>query len=85
MMKNIISTIVLLIFNIILYACPVCERNQPKLLKGIVHGKGPDSNWDYVSIWITAIIAILTLIFTIKYLIQPGEKNSDHIKYSILN
>jgi hypothetical protein len=64
-------------------ACPVCERNQPKLLKGIVHGKGPDSNWDYVSIWITIIISLIALFYTIKCLIKPGEKNKTHIKYSI--
>lgn len=66
-------------------ACPVCERNQPKLLKGIVHGAGPQTNWDYISVWVTAIITIITLFFTIKWLIKPGEKNDDHIKYSILN
>lgn len=66
-------------------ACPVCERNQPKLLKGIVHGAGPQTNWDYISVWMTAIITIITLFFTIKWLIKPGEKNDDHIKYSILN
>ncbi|SFA92473.1 hypothetical protein SAMN05660845_1008 [Flavobacterium swingsii] len=67
-----------------LLACPVCERNQPKILKGIVHGAGPESNWDYVSIWITIIIAVITLLYSIKWLVKPGEKNADHIKYSIL-
>lgn len=66
------------------FACPVCERNQPKALRGIVHGSGPDSNWDYVGIWITILIAVITLFFSIKWLIKPGEKNLDHIKYSIL-
>ena len=66
------------------FACPVCQRNQPKIIRGIVHGSGPDSNWDYVSIWITILIALITLFFSVKWLIKPGEKNSDHIKYSIL-
>ena len=65
-------------------ACPVCERNQPKILRGVVHGAGPDSNWDYVSIGITMIAALVTLYFTIKWIAKPGEKNTDHIKYSIL-
>ena len=67
------------------FACEVCERNQPKAFRGIIHGAGPDSNWDYVSIGITAIIVVLTLIYSIKWLIKPNEKNTDHIKYSILN
>lgn len=67
------------------FACPVCQRNQPKIIRGIVHGSGPDSNWDYVSIWITILIAVIALFFSVKWIIKPGEKNSDHIKYSILN
>ena len=77
-------TIVFLLVQIVAFACPVCERNQPKILRGIVHGAGPKSNWDYVSIWLTIIIALITLFYSLKWLIKPGEKNTDHIKYSIL-
>jgi len=84
-MKKIITSIVFLLVSFVSsIACPVCERNQPKVLRGIVHGAGPESNWDYVSIWITIIIAVITLVLTIKWLIKPGEKNADHIKFSIL-
>lgn len=83
-MKNTIIYLILNIYTIAIYACPVCERNQPKLLKGIVHGKGPDSNWDYVSVWITVIISVVALFYTVKWLIKPGEKNKNHIKYSII-
>ena len=72
-----------MLLQIVAFACPVCERNQPKILRGIVHGSGPDSSWDYVSIWITILIAVLTLFFSVKWLVKPGEKNLDHIKYSI--
>lgn len=83
-MKKGITFLFLLVFQMATLACPVCERNQPKVLRGIVHGSGPESNWDYVSIWITILIAVITLFFSVKWLIKPGEKNSDHIKYSIL-
>jgi len=84
-MKKVSGLIILNLFSILnLMACPVCERNQPKLLKGIVHGKGPDSNWDYISVSITGIITIITLFYAIKWLVKPGEKNLNHIKYSIL-
>lgn len=73
-----------MVFQIAVFACPVCERNQPKVLRGIVHGVGPESNWDYISIWFTIIIALITLFYSLKWLIKPGEKNTDHIKYSIL-
>ena len=84
-MKKLIILLFLLSVKMSVFACEVCERNQPKAFRGIVHGAGPDSNWDYVSIGITAIIVVLTLIYSIKWLIKPNEKNTDHIKYSILN
>lgn len=82
-MKKAIPFLSLIVFQIAALACPVCERNQPKVLRGIVHGAGPDSNWDYVSIVITLAIALFALIFSIKWLWKPNENNKDHIKYSI--
>lgn len=82
-MKKLITLLFLILFQVAAFACPVCERNQPKVLRGIVHGSGPDSNWDYVSIAITIIIAVLALIYSIKWLWKPNENNQDHIKYSI--
>ena len=82
-MKKTIIFLFPLLFQVAAFACPVCERNQPKVLQGIVHGSGPDSNWDYVSIVITIIIAAIALIFSIKWLVKPNEKNLNHIKYSI--
>ncbi|WP_395043389.1 hypothetical protein [Flavobacterium sp.] len=82
-MKKAITSLFLILFQIKAFACPVCERNQPKVLRGIVHGSGPNSNWDYVSIVITMIIAVFALIYSIKWLIKPNENNQDHIKYSI--
>jgi len=84
-MKKIYFVAILSILQLLSNACPVCERQQPKVLRGIVHGVGPQNNWDYISVWTIAIIALLTLIFSIKYLIKPGEKNENHIKYTILN
>lgn len=66
-------------------ACPVCEKNQPALLKGITHGAGPDSQWDYLIIFIMTGIVLGTLLVSLKYLIRPGEKNSRHIKNLVLN
>ena len=67
------------------YACPACEKQQPALLKGISHGAGPDSNWDIVIVWAIAIIVVLTLFFSIKFLVKPGERSKTHIKRYILN
>lgn len=67
-------------------ACPVCERAKAKTAFGsISHGPGPGSMWDYVAVWVCIAAVLLTLIFTIKFLLKPNEKNIDHIKNSILN
>ena len=77
---------VLLLCNAVwVMTCPVCERNQPKILRGITHGAGPESKWDYVIVWATVAIVLLTLFFSVKWLIRPGEKSDRHIKRFILN
>jgi hypothetical protein len=82
--KYLLSVLIIFIAQIA-NACPVCEKQQPKLTQGLTHGAGPQSNWDWVIIAIISVITILTLIYSIKYLVKPGEKNEDHIKQSILS
>ena len=84
-MKKIIVSVLLICTGIISRACPACEASQPKILKGITHGAGPTSNWDYVAGIVTLLIVIFVLFFTIKWLIDPGEKQQNHIKRSVLN
>lgn len=66
-------------------ACPVCEKQQPKVLQGITHGAGPQSQWDYVIVWAIALIVAVTLFYSVKWIFRPGEKAPDHIKQFILN
>lgn len=67
------------------WACPVCERNQPKLLRGWTHGAGPDGGFDYFIVIAMVVIAVISLILTLRWIIKPGEKNTHHIKRYILN
>lgn len=69
----------------LIMACDACEKNQPKITQGFTHGTGPESNWDWVIIIIISAITVLTFIFSLKYIIRPGEKNNDHIKKTILS
>jgi hypothetical protein len=84
-MKKITFTLFVCLAAIAAYACPVCERNKPKILQGITHGSNPESAWDYVIVIAVAIIALLTLFYAVKWLIKPNEQNNNHIKYSFLN
>lgn len=84
-MKRIFLIAFLLFNSVWSFACPVCERNQPKILRGITHGAGPETNWDYVIVCTAIIIVAATLFFSIKWLIHPGERLDSHIKRFILN
>lgn len=68
-----------------LWACPACEKQQPAITQGITHGAGPQSNWDWVIIFLIAASTLLTFAFSLKYLLKPGEKGERHIKNSILD
>lgn len=65
-------------------ACGVCEKQQPKILQGITHGSGPQSNCDYLIISVTAVIVLVTLVLSVTWLIRPGERSASHIKQWIL-
>ncbi len=84
-MKKILLLIPIMTYGFVATACPACEAQQPKVLRGIVHGSGPTSNWDYVAGIVTLIIVIAVLFYSIKWMINPGEKEADHIKRNVLN
>jgi len=83
-MKKCIILIWLVLMKFTAVSCPACDQKQPKLLKGITHGAGPESNWDYLIISTVAVVVLFTLYFSIKWLVKPGEQGPDHIKRFIL-
>lgn len=84
-MRKFLATFILMASALFAVACPVCEKNQPKVLQGITHGTGPQGPGDYVIIWIAIIVVLITLFYSVKWLIKPGEKSTSHIKYFIIN
>lgn len=66
-------------------ACDLCRQNQPKVLQNITHGPGPSGTIDYLITWGAVVIVLITLWFSLKYLLKPQEKDPGHIKYMILN
>ena len=83
-MKKLFLLSILLASHWTALACKVCERQQPEPLRGITHGAGPQSEWDYVIVAIISAVVIVSFVYTIKWLISPGE-GKDHIKHTILN
>ena len=84
-MKKTLLSAALLSLVVMALGCPPCEVAQPRYLKGITHGTGPQSNWDLLIISATAVIVVATLFFSLKWLLMPGEKSDTHIKHLILN
>ncbi|MFA5245364.1 MAG: hypothetical protein WC380_08685 [Pedobacter sp.] len=85
MKTKVFLTLIFIMLLQTVLACPVCEKQQPKITQGLTHGSGPQSNWDWLIIAVITAITLLTFLFSLKYLLKPGEKNSDHIKQSILS
>ncbi len=84
-MKKTILVIIITIFGYGGFACPACEEQQSGFFRGITHGSGPDSRWDYLIVAAMATIVAATLYFSVKWLIRPGENSRQHIKRFILN
>ena len=66
-------------------ACKLCEAQQPKWLRGVVHGPGPRGGWDYVIMGASVLLVLVVLFYSVKFLVKPGESDPGHIKYSILH
>lgn len=89
MRNNIKAKLIAFVTSILFYsaikACPVCDRaNEKKVFGNAAHGIAPDNQWDYIIVYATIVIAALTLFYSVKWLIKPGEKSAAHIKHIIL-
>lgn len=73
-----------LLFTAYSYACDTCKLRQLKVTQNLTHGAGPESNWDWFIVAIVVVITLLAFFYSVKYLVKPGEKNKNHIKYSFL-
>ena len=87
-MKKTIKQFGILFFILIstpLLACDVCSKQQPRVLKNITHGAGPQGQEDYIILISAIIIVLFTLFFSIKYLVKPGEKSPQHVKNIVID
>lgn len=85
MLTGMISIALLLASSYPVTACEACKKQQPKLLQGITHGPGPDSNWDYLIVSIMVVITVYSLYAMIRYMAKSRDKVYQNIKTSILN
>lgn len=83
-MKKLIVLFGLLLQDAVAFACTVCKSQQPKALQGITHGTGPGGVLDYIIIGGAAIVVLVTLILSVRFLVRPGETDPGHIKNLIV-
>ncbi len=83
-LKNIAILVCLFVINFA-FACEACKLQQPKVTRDFTHGIGPRGDYDWIIVAVIAVITVLTFIYSMKFLLKPGEKDADHIKYSIFN
>ena len=84
-MKKVLFSSILLIGSLAAHPCPVCKKQQPRILQDITHGSGPQGNLDYLIISVAVVIVLVSLFFSLKYLLSPGEESKKHIKRLVLN
>lgn len=82
---TLIGSILFMLLSTPILACQVCSKQQPRILKNITHGAGPQGQEDYVIIVSAIVIVVFTLFFSIKYLVKPGEKSPGHVKNIVID
>lgn len=86
MKKGILISTAMLALPALSRACDVCSvgAQQPEFLRDLTHGTNPQGVLDYLIVAAMVVIVLLTLVYAIKYLVRPGERDRDHIKRTIL-
>jgi hypothetical protein len=79
-----ISVLTLFAGRTTLYACAVCKSRQQEAFQAFGHA-APDTSLDYFIIIGASLIVLSVMIMSIWYLVNPREKNSDHIKNLIIS
>jgi len=85
MIKKTLTFAILIIQGVLVFACPVCERNKPKVFQNITHGSSPQDSFDYIIVISMVVVVMLTLFYSVKWIIAPKENDKNHIKYTFLN
>ncbi len=76
---------IFLLWQTFAWACDACDLQQPKVTRGLTHGAGPESAWEWVAVGATLVITILTIYYFFKYLFRPESKRKINIKTNVLN
>lgn len=82
MKKNLFTLLAILLAALPALACPLCAKNQPKGFANITHGAGPGGPFDYVMLYGSIVVVVLTLGLFLRFLLRPeGHRNQARRKH----
>ncbi len=73
MTKTLFAVLSALLVGLPAWACPLCEKNQPKGFAGITHGVGPGGPFDYVMLYGSIAVVVLCSVLFARYLVRPDN------------
>ena len=69
--KTCYLTIVFCLLSLRSLACPACQKRQPKGFANITHGTGPEDLFDYVMLYGSIVVVVLSFGLLIYYSLKP--------------
>ncbi|RFZ91159.1 hypothetical protein D0C36_19660 [Mucilaginibacter conchicola] len=82
-MRKYIFTISVILVSGTAFACDACKK-QKSLFTGISHGRGPESNWDYLIVALMIVVTLYVLFAALKCMFKSSENHRSHIKYTFI-
>ncbi|MDJ0367715.1 hypothetical protein QMK33_21425 [Hymenobacter sp. H14-R3] len=76
MKKNLLVFLGNLFIALPLWACPVCDKRQPKGFAGITHGVGPGGPFDYLMLYGSILVVLVTFGLFLRFLLLPESAHN---------
>lgn len=76
MKKQLLWLLASLFISLPLWACPVCDKRQPKGFAGITHGVGPSGTFDYLMLYGAILVVALTFGLFLRFLLWPESAHN---------
>lgn len=86
MKKNLFALLGCLLLALPALACPLCAKNQPKGFANITHGVGPGGPFDYVMLYGSMAVVLLTFGLFFRFLLRPDNRRNqarrEHLSFT---
>ncbi len=84
-MKTTLLIILFWLFRVVnATGCPLCKKNQPAGFANITHGVGPQNGFDYVMLYGSIGVVLVTLGLLGWYVFRPGQQTVQHTDIQVI-